>query len=190
MNYGILFRVVIFTVLIAAAWEYLTVIFPAWRRLKLQAARLDLTKAVAKLNEDALVTAKISDGEYLHDIFYKYLVMTLCGKNKLKFWMLLFANYNEKDEQAMQRFRKEVVGLDGETRAIVNGASLAAGKIIFLCSPIITILLVLKLMHDKKGLDAKKEKHLLKSHLKSQLIRSAEYYAVYSVQHRACLARA
>lgn len=182
MNLTTLVFVIFFSISLAFTGEVLFTIIPAWRRMKIEQSSLDLTKCLSRINGDALLTAKISDGQYLHDVFYKSVLMTLCKKPRLKFKTLRLITYNEEDERARIKFRAEIDSLDKKTREIVNNAMYASGRIIFLCNPFLLILFSIKMIQAHNDFKTKSKKP--KRFLQDRVIRSTEYYTIYAAEQR------
>lgn len=181
MNFMTFLVIVLFSVLAAILWEVVSTIFPAWKRMKIERAMRDLTHSMILLNKDALLTAKINGGQYLHDVLYKSLLITLCEKPDLKLGMWNLIRYNEETERAMQKFRSEINALDRRTRTVVDNAIYASGKVIFLCNPFLLVLFSFKLMKSQKEFRAAKKSQRF---MEERIIRSAEYYTIYAVEQR------
>lgn len=182
MNFITFLELVFLSVLLAIIWEFFSTIFPSWKRMKLERAMRDLTHSMVLLNKDALFTAKIKSGQYLHDVFYKSMLMALCEKPNWKLGMWKLVRYNEETERAMQNFRSEIDALDKRTRGIIDNAMYASGKVIFLCNPFLVFLFSLKLIKSRQEFRASKKP---KRFMQDRLIRSAEYYTIYAVEQKA-----
>jgi hypothetical protein len=175
--------VVVVSISGALVWELFFFIYPAWRNMKKEQAMLLLAKGIRVLNGDMLLNAKIKQGEYLHDVLYKFLMGVLCEKSLLKFCMLSEIKYDADDEKKMQMFRAEINNLNEEARQIVDNAIFASSKVIALQSPFLFFLITLRMLRVRHDFQTKRSEEFIrgryKEFIRNSMMRSTQDYAWY-----------
>lgn len=149
MDIGILLIVVIASLIIAFLWQFFYYLCPAYKRVKIANALAVLAECLTQLDKNALSNSKILQGHYLHDRLYKILFHVLIHKTNLKFRMLTHIKFNETSKKEMQKFITELKTLDGPTRKIVKKAIYSMGKIFFLRSPFIFLMISIKMRQEE-----------------------------------------
>jgi len=147
----------------------LAIVYPAWKRHKVQDAATVLSKCLKHLNSDALPSAKIKNGHYLHDKFYNLLYFIYTNDNPI---IKSTANiiHTEKIEQERKKFRNEINNLDPETRAIIDESLAAIAQILWLHNPLKFIICIVKSTTARGNFE--------KGALKKQMVRDGEYLTV------------
>jgi len=151
MNWFVLWNVICVSIIMTIIWQLLFTVYPSWRRLKIAQSLSALAQSLNLLNQDALVTAKIRHNQYLHDRHYRFLYNALTHKVDLRFRMLKVINHDAEAERECRKFHEEIENLDAETKEILRSASYAVGKILLFRSPIIFLLICLKIKRKRNS---------------------------------------
>ncbi len=150
----------------------ITVVFPAWKKYKIQKAKAAFAKCFRTLNEGPLPSGKICDGHYLHDSFYRLLLKSLVS-DEMIVKSVSNAQHGDEEEQRRLAFRREVDNLNTETRAVVNNAIVSIGWVVFFQNMLMFPLLVFK---------NTQERIKYKQRINNEMMRSGEYMAVSQSQ--------
>ena len=142
------------------------IVFPAWKRYKMQKEKTILSKCINKLNSDILPTAKIKNGNYLHDRFYR-LVFDIYTKGSPKISPLYVVKRDEEIEKNSKKFRAEIEALDATTKSIIHESMIAVNKILFLNNPVRYPIMILKITRES-----------VRSNKEKLMVRNAEYLTV------------
>jgi hypothetical protein len=146
-------------------------VFPAWKNFHIQKSKASLAKCLKLLNSDALPNGRISNGDYLHDRFYKMIFDVLMSdEHKITIYTIKNFKHSKNEEERRKEFRAEIERLDKETRVIIDNAIFSLGKIVFLQN-----LLVFPMLIFKGNIERKKYKEKF---VRSRVMRSAEYLTV------------
>jgi len=158
--------------MVAAGWLFVTRIFPAFKAAKIQESLVSLTRCLAHLSRGPLAEATLTNGEFLHDKFYKLSFMVLTHKVNLKFSML--HRLTSRTEFKRSKFHREMEALDPEIRQLVDLAIIATAKILWLRNPVIFTMSLLKQWHMSR--EPKSSSH--RAALRTRAIRSTESMAL------------
>jgi hypothetical protein len=154
---------------IAYALIQFCIVFPAWKRHRIQQATTSLSRCLNALNADALPNAKIRNGHYLHDRFYRLLFSVFrCDAPIIKSTAKM--TYDKKVETDMKRFRDEIDNLDDDTKAIIDEALSAITLLVFLHNPIKFFVCVVKSIMRQNAFKNQS--------LKKKMVRGGEYLTV------------
>lgn len=162
MNFSIFIIVATLSIFIAFLWQLFLHIYPAFKRVKIAESLAVLAKCVTKLNQKALLNAKICNGHYLHDKLYKLLFCVLTHKANLKFRMLSHVKYTQEFEEERKKFRSEIESLDEETKQIIDDAIFSVAKILILRDPLIFLLICLKVRQGVCGFHLRQPKQIIR----------------------------
>lgn len=169
MNAITLIVFAIICTVIAYVLIQLCIVFPAWKKYRIQKATTSLSKCLQLLNSDSLPTAKIKNGHYLHDKFYRLLIsIFMCDNPTIKSTANI--SYDAKTELDMNKFRTEIDNLDIETRRVIDEALSAITQIVFLNNPIKFSICLKNTMKSRKN--------LRNTSLRNKMVRGGEYLTV------------
>lgn len=154
---------------ICIALAYLSVklfiVFPAWKRYRIQKAKTTLSKCINRLNSDTLPHAKIMNGHYLHDKFYK-LIFSIYTYGSPKIVTTSGLRHDEKTEINRKSFRSEIEKLDHETKGIIDDSMQAISQILLFNNPVNFPLLIIKSTRELARFN------------RENMVRNAEYLTV------------
>jgi len=142
-----------------------TIVLPAWKQYRIQRAKTTLSKCINRLNSDTLPQAKIRNGHYLHDKFYK-LIFAVYTSGSPKIVSTTGIKHDEKTERNRRAFRSEIEKLDNETKAIIDDSMLAISQILFFNNPLSFPLLFIKSTREMSRFN------------RANMVRNAEYLTV------------
>ncbi len=137
--------VIILSVLSAVCWQFVAYVLPAMRNAVIAENMLTLTTCLLELNTNALSSGKIKSGSYLHDKFYRFLVLILCNADI----RLPTTGPDHDSKRLMQQFDDEINRLGFKTKRSVTDAISAASKILFAKHPVDFIVLFLRTNRKK-----------------------------------------
>ena len=172
------FIVAVVSTVIAAAWLFLTRVFPAYKAARIQGSLAVLTRCLAHLSRGPLAEAALANGGYLHDRFYKMAFMVLTHKINLKFRAIFTATSGSDFERA--KFHREMESLDSETRQAVVSAVRSMARIFFFRNPFIFLITIVKQIVVSRDF----KKPASRDELRNRAAKSAESLALVGIQNR------
>jgi len=143
----------------------LTIVLPAWKQYRIQCAKTTLSRCINRLNNDTLPQAKIRNGHYLHDNFYK-LIFAIYTSGSPKIVSTSGIKHDEKTEKNRKAFRSEIENLDHETKTIIDDSMIAITQILFFNNPLRFPLFFIKSTRETSRFN------------RENMVRNAEYLTV------------
>lgn len=174
MNLEIFLIVATSTTIIALVWQLVFHVYPAYKSAKIAESLSVLAECVKTFDQDMLLNARVSNGHYLHDRFYKLIFCILTHKVNLKFSMLNHIKYDENAESERKKFKSEIDSLDEDTKKLVENATFAVAKILILRNPFIFLSVCFKSQREKVNYRNRNTKTILRD----KMITSAELITV------------
>ena len=163
MNIIIFMIVAILSTLGAILFEYFFTVAPSKKDMLIERYSVRLAQCLNALDKDAMLHGKISNGDYLHDRFYKSLFFMLCRNDILNTKILFKAftrsfHTDEQKEKDRKKLRAEVEALDAETKEIVEKAIIAVCNLLLLRMSYLLYCCVKKTVTGNRDLQLKAQK--------------------------------
>ena len=136
---------ILISIILAIAYQLITLIWPAQIQAAIAYERAKLVKAIAELNGNAFLEGKIKGDSSLHNGLYRLFLGVLCGDIELDFQMVkVDLRWNEELERDTKKINDEINSLGPKSKEAIKSAMYNSTKILFLRSPFLGVILLFR----------------------------------------------